>query len=80
MTPSEVGRAAVAADLDVNWRYHYGVGEDERIGYSECWCVAPSDGRVADVFYGSAGEVVVYVDSGRRLPAARAQPARGWGC
>jgi hypothetical protein len=80
MSPADVGRAATAADLPVTWRYHYGVGEQKEIGYSECWCVPPSDGRVAAMSYDSAGGVVVFVDSGQRFAVVRPQPQRGWGC
>lgn len=49
-------------------------------GFSECWCEPPPDGNVTGVAYGMASELVVFVDSGRTLPAVRGQPARGWGC
>lgn len=50
------------------------------LGYSECWCEPPPDGRVIGVAYGMASELIVFVESDRTLPAPRDQPPRGWGC
>jgi hypothetical protein len=50
------------------------------LGFSECWCEPPPDGRVIGVAYGMASELVVFVESERTLPAPRDQPPRGWGC
>ena len=78
--PAGVGQAAADAGLDVTYRYHYAVGDDERAGFSECWCVPPPDGAVDSVIYDSADSVIVFVQSGNRFREARDQPARGWGC
>jgi hypothetical protein len=80
MTPAEVGAAAVDRGLPVTWRYEFDIGEAHGVnGYSECWCVAPA-GRVTQVLYSGAGELIVFVDAGQVLPAARPQPHLGWGC
>jgi hypothetical protein len=50
------------------------------LSYAECWCEPPPGGRVVNVAYGMASELVVFVDSGRTLAAPREQPIRGWGC
>ena len=68
MTPAQAGEAAVDAGLAVTWRYTYKVGpplEEGWQGYSECWCVAPPDGRVTDVSYDSTGGLILFVDSGQ---------------
>jgi hypothetical protein len=81
MTPAEVGTAAVEHGLPVSWRYEFDIGEAHGVnGYSECWCVAPPAGRVTQVLYDSTGALIVFVDSGQVLAAARHQPRLGWGC
>ena len=81
MTAAQVGTAAVERGLAVTWRYGFDIGEAHGTsGYSECWCVAPPGGRVTDVLYDSTGALIVFVDSGQVLPAARQQPHLGWGC
>jgi uncharacterized protein YceK len=81
MTPAEVGTAAVEHGLAVTWRYDFDIGEAHGVnGYSECWCVAPPAGRVTQVLYDSTGALIVFVDSGQVLAAARPQPRLGWGC
>jgi hypothetical protein len=78
MSPRQVGDTARAVGLAVTWRYDVHVGA--QTGFSECWCIPPDDGRVTGVAYGMAGELVVFVDSGRTAEKVREQPARGWGC
>jgi uncharacterized protein YceK len=81
MSAAQVGSLASDKGLAVTWRYSYDTGEpSSSSGYSECWCVAPSDGHVAQVLYDSTGALIVFVDSGKRLPFARSQPRLGWGC
>lgn len=80
MTPRQVGEAARARGLKVTWRYEYGLTGNASSGYSECWCEPPPAGRVTDVLYGGASELIVFVDAGVTYPAPRAQPPRGWGC
>jgi hypothetical protein len=82
MTPAEVGAEAIERGLPTTWRYFIWLGDptDSNEGYSECWCVPPPDGRVTDVAYDSSGGLIVFVHSGRTLPAARGQPREGWGC
>ena len=81
MTPAEVGAAAVDRGLPVTWRYDFDIGEVHGVnGYAECWCVAPPAGRVTQVLYSAAGELIVFVDAGQVLAAARPQPHLGWGC
>ena len=83
MNAIEVGHAAVDAGLAVTWRYGYAIGppmEGGSQGYSECWCIPPPDGRVSGVAYDSIGALVVFVDSGQTMAAARPQPRLGWGC
>jgi hypothetical protein len=76
-----VGSEAVERGLAVTWRYGFDIGEVHvASGYSECWCVAPPAGRVTQVLHHSTGALIVFVDSGQVLPAARAQPRLGWGC
>lgn len=83
MTAAEVGAEAIDRGLTVTWRYSYRIGErtgDGEAGYSECWCVAPPDGRVTGVAYDSFGRLIVLVDSGLALSTVRGQPREGWGC
>lgn len=83
MSPSDVGRAAVGRGLAVTWRYLYQFGapvNGEVSAYSECWCIAPPDGRVEGLAYDSTGGLVIFVESGKTLAAARQQPRLGWGC
>ena len=84
MSAAEIGAAAIERGLPgVTWRYTYPIGEPidgAAQVYSECWCVAPPDGRVSDIGYDSGGGLIVFVDAGRALPAQRAQPREGWGC
>jgi uncharacterized protein YceK len=81
MTPAEVGTAAIEHGLAVTWRFEFDIGEAHGVnGYAECWCVAPPAGRVTQVLYDSTGALIVFVDSGQVLAAARNQPRLGWGC
>lgn len=81
MTAAQVGSVATDKGLAVTWRYSYETGDPNgSTGYSECWCVAPADGHVTQVLYDSTGALIVFVDSGKRLPSARSQPHLGWGC
>jgi hypothetical protein len=80
LTPRQVGEAARARGLKVTWRYDVAPANDPAAGTSECWCEPPSGGRVTDVAYGMASELVVFVETLTTLPAPRSQPPRGWGC
>ena len=81
MTAAQVGTAAVERGLAVTWRYGFDIGEAHgATGYSECWCIAPPEGRVTQVLYDSTGALIVFVDSGQVLPVPRQQPRLGWGC
>lgn len=81
MTPAEVGTTAVERGLAVTWRNIVAIGEAHgNSGYYECWCVAPPAGRVTEVHYDSTGGLIVFVESGQVLAAARQQPRLGWGC
>lgn len=80
MTPRQVGEAARARGLKVTWRYSYFLQGDPSVGANECWCEPPPEGRVEGVAYGSASELVVFVEAGIRLPELRTPPPRGFGC
>lgn len=56
------------------------VAGPDAMGFSECWCEPPPDGRVTGVAYGMASELVVFVSSDRTMSTPREQPPRGWGC
>lgn len=80
MTPRQVGEVALARGLKVTWRYDYRFAGDPSLGFNECWCEPPPDGRVIDVAYGMASELVVFVEAISPVPGPRSQPPRGWGC
>jgi hypothetical protein len=79
MTPRLVGEMARARGLKVTWRYEVTMADDAMAGFSECWCEPPPGGRVTDVAYGMASELVVFVDGGV-VTGPRSQPPRGWSC
>lgn len=80
MTPRQVGEVARARGLKVTWRFLYQFIDDASLGANECWCEPPPDGRVTDVAYGMASELVVFVEAAAPLDGPRSQPPRGWGC
>lgn len=80
MTPRQVGEVARARGLKVTWRYEVTPANDPAGGASECWCEPPPGGRVTDVAYGMASELVVFVEAQTTIPEPRSQPPRGWGC
>jgi hypothetical protein len=83
MTTAEVATIAIDAGLEVTYRLSYGIGQpgtETGSGYSECWCVPPPIGRVADLGFDSGGRLIIFVDSGETLAQQRPQPRMGWGC
>ena len=83
MAPAEVARIAIDSGLEVTYRLSYGIdgpGSEGGAGYSECWCIPPPIGSVQDLAFDSGGRLIIFVDSGQTLSAARAQPRMGWGC
>ncbi len=75
--PADVGRDAEARGLIV--RYHLSYATGENTGYAECWCTPPTEGRVAEVFWGSNGQLFVVAETDLK-PVVRDQPTFGWGC
>jgi hypothetical protein len=80
LSPREVGEIARARGLKVTWRYAYDFADDPTTGFAECWCEPPPGGRVTDVAYGMASELVVFVQAEERIGSPRPQPPWGWGC
>jgi hypothetical protein len=80
MRPRQAAAAFDRADLDVSWRYSYDTEEGGRVGYSECWCIAPPDGTVDWTATSDAGWLIVNVTRSDPMPGGRPQPRAGWGC
>ena len=83
MTGAAVGQRAEEAGFGVTYRYQYDVGpqpEQGGVGYSECWCIPPPDGRVFAVAYDSIGRIIVMVEAEQARDEVRPQPVMGWGC
>lgn len=81
MTPEQAAETLAERDLAVSWRYHYATNPlDDRIGYSECWCVAPPDGVVMEASVSDGGWLIVMVARDTGIVGGRPQPRLGWGC
>ena len=76
--PRDVGREAEARGLIVRYHLEYATTNDGG-GYAECWCTPPTEGQVAEVFWGSNGQLFVVAETAMK-PGGRGQPAFGWGC
>jgi hypothetical protein len=76
--PADVGREAEARGLVVRYHLAYATTNDGG-GYAECWCTPPTEGQVAQVFWGTNGQLFVEADTAMK-PGGRDQPTFGWGC
>ena len=81
MTAEQAAETLGATELAVSWRYHYATDpRDGRVGYSECWCVAPPEGVVQDASVTEGGWLIVTVARDTGIVGGRPQPRLGWGC
>jgi hypothetical protein len=75
--PADVGREAEARGLVVRYHLEYATTNDGG-GYAECWCTPPTEGQVAEVFWGSNGQLFVVADTAMK-PGGRAINQRSVG-
>lgn len=83
MRPQQVEAELAENDpgVEVTWRYQYPTDAgDGKVGYSECWCSAPPDGRVIVAEVTEFGQLLVMVEREAPIIGGRAQPRLGWGC
>lgn len=67
--------------LPVTWRYHYKTDPaNPNVGYSECWCIVPPDGRVIAADVTEFGQLLIMVERSQAIVGGRPQPRLGWGC
>lgn len=79
--PGDAAESLARAGIAVSWRYQYFTEAGGRVGYSECWCVAPPDDSVVqDVTTSDEGWLIVFVNRDEPIPGGRDQPVLGWGC
>lgn len=81
MTSEQAAETLADTDLAVSWRWYYPTDpNDPRVGYAECWCVAPPDGVVQDAIVTEGGWLIVTVARDAGIAGGRPQPRLGWGC